>query len=142
MIKEETVQIEKRATKPNWRPASKVATLKARHGFTARWVNSDPGEIAAKKSEGWILMKPEDNLGDYQPLEDVNDGKAIFNGIRFRDMIAMMLPDDMKEAREEYMRRENANAKELILNKTDEEAKRNGVQIYAAKGHSGRIVID
>lgn len=139
MISEESVK----ATPPVWRPANKMAELKAKKGYTARWVNNDPANIAKKKAEGWIVMKPEDEIGTFSTsYKDVNDGKALGTGIVFRDSIAMMIPDELKAAREEFMRQENANAMSSILNKTDDKIKQTGASTYKPKGMSGRIVID
>lgn len=141
---EETVQDKpkKKATKPNWRPASMLGTLKARKGFTPRWVKADPANIAKKKAEGWIVMKPSDNIGEEIDQTDINDGKALHNGIRYRDHIAMMLPDETKKAREEYIREENKQQMAGILRDTDEQFAAKGVQTYKPKGQAGRIVID
>lgn len=132
----------RKATKPAWRPASKLATLKAKDGFTARWVSADPTEIARKKAEGWVIMKPRDNIGPAIDQIDVNDGKALHDGIRYRDMIAMMLPDDMKKAREEYHEEENRQAMAGILKETDGQLNKMGAQTFAPKGAPGRIVIE
>ena len=131
-----------KATKPEWRPSSRLATLKAKPGFTARWVDADPANVARKKAEGWLIMRPEDNVGP--PIEqiDVNDGKALHNGIRYRDMIAMMLPNDLKSAREEYYREEHKQAMAGILKETDQKLGNMGVQVTKPKGSPGRIVIE
>ena len=132
----------KKPTKPNWRPASNLATLKAKKGFTAYWASSDPANIARKKAEGWIVMKPEDNVGP--PIEqiDVNDGTALHDGIRYRDHIAMMLPDELKEAREDYHQEENRNQMAGVLRETDEKTQQMGVQTYKPQGQAGRVVIE
>ena len=132
----------KKATKPNWRPSSRLATLRAKPGYTARWVDADPAEIARKKAEGWIIMKPEDNVGPPIDQTDIKDGTALHDGIRYRDMIAMMLPNDLKEAREEYYRKENEQAMAGILKKSDGELENMGAQVYKPKGSPGRVVIE
>jgi len=54
----------------------------------------------------------------------------------------MMMPNDVKEARNEYLRAESDSARKQILREADEEFKRAGVQTYAPRGQSGRIVIE
>lgn len=132
----------RKATKPNWRPSSRLATLKAKSGYTARWVDADPANVARKKAEHWLVMKPEDNVGPPIDQTDVNDGKALHDGIRYRDMIAMMLPNDLKEAREEYYKEENRQQMAGILKDTDREAEQMGAQVYKPKGQTGRVVIE
>jgi hypothetical protein len=132
----------KKGTKPGWRPSSVLPQLKARDGFTARWCANDSGNIAKKLSEGWILMKPSDNRGVAIKSYDTPDSNSLASEIRFRDSIAMMIADEDKLSRQEYMREESKAATRQILQKTDEEFKRAGVQTYSAKGQSGRIVIE
>jgi len=132
----------KKGTKPGWRPSSVLPQLKARHGFTARWCANDSGNITKKLSEGWILMKPSDNVGIPIKSYDTPDSNSLATEIRFRDSIAMMIADEDKLARQEYMREESQAATRQILQKTDEEFKRSGVQTYSPKGQSGRIVIE
>lgn len=124
----------KKGTSPGWRPSSVLGTLKARPGFKARWVQNDPARIAKMKAEGWIVMKPTDNVGGFESLSE--------SEIVYRDTIGMMLPNDKAEARSEYYRQELKETTKSILSKSDQEFKRAGVQTYAPKGQAGRIVID
>ena len=87
-------------------------------------------------------MKPSDNKGGNLGLQDVNDGGSPANDIRYRDMIAMMLPDAVKKERDEYYRSENRRATDVILKKTDKDLKNMGVSTYRPNGQSGRIVIE
>lgn len=131
-----------KATKPGFKPASRLGHLIAPKGFTARWVRNDSDNIARKKAEGWIIMKPEQNKGTYVEIEDVNDTKPTSNQIRYRDLIGMMLPDDMVESRREYYKNETLQATKSILKKSDEGLKQLGATTYTPKGQSGRIVIE
>ena len=131
-----------KATKPGWRPASRLGVLKAPPGFTARWVSDDSANVAKKKAEGWIMMKPKDNLGTEITQQDVADTKGLGECIKYRDMVAMMLPDDLKEARDEFHREEVRSATRVILKDVDSQLGQKGVQTYKPKGMSGRIIID
>lgn len=132
----------KKGTKPGWRPSSTLPHLKAKPGFTARWVRNDSGNIAKKLSEGWILMKPDDNVGIPIRAYDTPDANPLATEIRYRDSIAMMITDEDKASRQEYIREENESATRQILKQTDEDLKRAGVTTYTPKGQSGRIVIE
>lgn len=132
----------RKVKKPGYRPASRLATLKARKGYTPRWVSADPAEIARKKAEGWIIMQPKDNIGPEIEQTDIKDGSALHAGIRYRDMIAMMLPDSIREDREEYYREENRQAMAGILRDTDQKLEQTGAQVYKPHGQPGRIVIE
>src|SRR5689334_13681340 len=83
----------KKGTKPGWRPSSVLPQLKARSGFTARWVRNEPGNISKKMAEGWVLMKPEDNVGIAIRAIDTPDANPLANEIRYRESIAMMIAD-------------------------------------------------
>lgn len=132
----------KKGTKPGWRPSSVLPQLKAKNGFSARWVRNDSGNISKKLAEGWILMRPEDNVGIAIKAYDTPDANSLASEIRYRDSIAMMIADEDKVAREEFMKQESRAATRQILRNTDEEFKRAGVQTYSPKGQSGRIVIE
>lgn|SRR3990167_5683376 len=129
-------------TAPGWRPAKRLGYLKAPSGYTARWVAADLDNVQRKKEEGWLIMKPSDNKGMNLDKQDVNDGGSPANDIRYRDMIAMMLPDEVKKEREEYYRQENRRATDVIFKKTDRDLKNIGVSTYTPKGQAGRIVIE
>lgn len=126
-----------KGTNPGWKPSSLLGTLKARAGFTARWVSHDPARIAKMRSEGWIIMKPSDNIGTY-----AQDEGSLSGELRYRDMVGMMLPDNLKKQRSEYYRKETDEATKSILRQTDGEMRQKGVSTYTPKGMPGRIVID
>ena len=132
----------KKGTRPGWKPASILPQLKARHGFTARWVRNDPGNIQRKMAEGWLLMKPEDNVGTPIIQAETPEANPLASEIRYRDSIAMMLPDEAKQDREEYYRNESRSVQQQVLSKSDEQFKSHGVTTYTPKGQAGRIVID
>lgn len=132
----------KRATKPGWNPSSMLGTLKAPAGYEARWVRNDPAAVAKKKAEGWIVMRPKDNTGTEIVQTDVADQKTIGDYIVYRDCIAMMLPLEMKAAREEYHRSEIVGTMKQILHDTDGEIGKLGGSTYKPKGMKGRIVIN
>ena len=132
----------KKATKPGWRPSSMLGTLKAPSGFTARWVRNDPASVAKKKAEGWIVMRPQDNKGTEIVQTDVADQKGSDSHIVYRDCIAMMLPDEMRLAREEYHRNEISNTMKVILHEADDGISKLGGRTYKPKNMPGRIVIN
>lgn len=136
-------QVKKSGTKPGFKPASRSPLLKAPNGFTARWVRADSSDIERKKAEGWLLMKPEDNKGVAFTAQDVSEEKALGNHIRYRGQVAMMIPDELKEARQEYYKGETSSKL-----KTGLETMKTGLAGMGGqyRGESpdgkGRIVID
>ena len=136
----EATKSKTKGTPPGWKPASQLPNLKAPPGFTAKW--SSPAKLTERMSEGWKLMKPEDNKGGEIVNIDVNDVGSLTGALRYRDLVAIMLPKELKQARDNWLRNENNEAMKCVLNKTDEELKKGGVETYTPKGHSGRIVIN
>lgn len=135
-------EIEKKTkgTPPTWKPSGQLPKLKAPPGFTAKW--SAMHKLTERLSEGWVIMKPDDNKGDKIINIDVNDVGSLTGALRYREMVAIMLPKEMKEARDAWHRNENKEAMRSILKETDEKFKEHGVETYAPSGQSGRIVIN
>jgi hypothetical protein len=135
----ETVKKTK-GTPPNWKPSGQLPNLKAPSGFTAKWCN--PAKLSERRSEGWQIMKPSDNKGAEIINIDVNDVGSLTGALRYRELVAIMLPKELKEARDNWLKNENLEATKTILKKTDKELAQHGVETYAPNGQSGRIVIE
>lgn len=131
-----------KGTRPGWKPAGQLPKLKAPQGWTAKWASCDPGKLSKLRAEGWEIMKPTDNKGQEILHIDVNDSGSITGELRYRDLVAVMLPKELKDARDEWLRDENKQAMSTILKDTDEKFQENGVETYRPGGQSGRIVIE
>ena len=139
-VHEEIVKTKKKGTPPGWRPASQLPRLKAPNGFTPKWASVN--KLTERMAEGWVIMKPEDNRGEKIVNIDVNDVGSLTGALRYRDLVAIMLPKELKEARDNWLRNENKEAMKGILRETDEKLKENGVETYTPKGYEGRVVIN
>lgn len=129
-----------KGTPPGWKPASQLPMLKARPGWTAKW--SNPAKLTERLSEGWKVMKPQDNEGDEIVNIDVNDVGSLTGALRYRDLVAIQLPNELKAQRDKWLRNENNEAMKGVLRDTDEKLKEGGVETYTPKGQAGRIVIN
>lgn len=136
----EISDVKKKGTPPGWKPAGQIPRLKAPPGFTAKWCN--PAKLSERRAEGWQIMKPTDNKGDEIINIDVNDTGSLTSALRYRELVAIMLPKELKEARDKWLKNENAESMKGILKNTKDEAKEHGVELYTPKGQSGKIVID
>lgn len=87
-------------------------------------------------------MKPEDHKGEPIINIDVNDVASISGALRYRDLVGIMLPQEMKQARDEWLKKENDEAMRGILRETDNKMQNMGVQTYTPEGQAGRIVIE
>lgn len=129
-------------TPVGWKPSSVLPNLVARKGFSAKWMRNDAGHIAAKQEEGWIIMKPNDNVGTVIRQDYISEANSLGTEIRFRDMIAMMLPDDLKNARANHYKQEFKAATAQPLRETDSALKKGNVRTYTPSGMAGRIIIE
>lgn len=130
----------KKGTRPGWRPAGQLPKLKAPPGYTAKWAN--PDKLDRLRAEGWELMKPNQNRGQEILQIDVNDAGPLTGALRYRELVAIMLPNELKAERDEWVRQENREAVKHILKDADEKFQEKGVQTYAPTGQAGRIVIE
>ncbi len=140
MSDQEEVIVKKKGTPPGWRPAGQLPKLKAPPGFVAKW--SSVAKLTERMAEGYKIMTPEDNRGEKIINIDVNDVGSLTGALRYRDLVAVMLPKELKEARDKWLRNENKEAQRGILRETDEKLKEGGVETYAPSGQSGRVVIN
>lgn len=136
----EVVKSKTKGTPPGWKPSSQLPRLKAPPGWTQKW--SSPAKLTERLSEGWKIMKPSDNHGEEVVNIDVNDVGSLTGALRYRDLVAIMLPVALKEARDNWLKNENKESMKGILKDTDEKLKENGVETYVPKGQSGRIIIN
>lgn len=137
---EQEVKVKTKGTRPGWKPSSQLPGLKAKAGYIAKWCN--PSKLTERRAEGWEIMTPEDNIGNEIVNTDVNDVGSLTGALRYRDLVAIMLPKELKLARDEYIRSENEHALKGVLNKTDAELTKGGVETYTPKGHQGKVVIN
>lgn len=137
---EPTPEPKKKGTRPGWKPAGQLPKLKAPPGFTAKWAN--PEKLSKLRAEGWVVMKPSDNRGEKILQVDVNDSSSLTGELRYRDLVAIMLPQELKEARDEWVKSENRVAMSSILKQTDEQLKDMGVETYKPDDQAGRVVIE
>ncbi len=137
---EQEVIAKKKGTPPGWRPASQLPHLKAPAGFVAKWC--DPAKLTDRRSEGWQIMKPSDNKGEEILNLDVNDVGSLTGALRYRDLVAIMLPKELKQARDEYIRNENKQAMNGVLRQTEAQLSNGGVETYTPKGQEGKVVIN
>lgn len=137
---DQVVTSKKKGTPPGWKPSSQLPKLRAPSGYTPKW--SSVAKLTERMSEGWKIMKPEDNRGEEIINMDVNDVGSLTGALRYRDLVAIMLPKELKEARDKWHRDQNKEAMKGVLRETDEKLKEGGVETYTPSGQSGRIVIN
>jgi len=137
---EEVSKSKKKGTPPGWKPAGQLPKLKAPPGFIPKW--SAVHKLTERKAEGWIVMKEKDNHGEPIVTMDVNDVGSLTDALRYRDLVAIMLPKALKQERDEWHKSENREAMKGVLKEADTKLKEGGVETYTPKGQSGRVIIN
>lgn len=115
----------KKGQKVAFVPASRLPKLKAPEGYVPAWKANTPENIRRLQIEGWEIAnrlehKMDIEMGNY--YRKIND-KPVSNKettIVHNEMIAMLLPVEMAEARKEYYREESSNLLKTKLRPEDE----------------------
>lgn len=101
----------KKGNKPSWKPASRLGFLTVPKGYTPRWCSGDEANIQKKMAEGWVpVNKTTVPSGEHVRSHNerqVNDSDNLSGVVRYREMVGMMLPNELKEARDEFHKEEN-----------------------------------
>lgn len=99
----------KKGKKAQFRPASKLGYFNAPDGYVGRWVNAgDQGNMMRKQAEGWEVvnmatMPGFQHINEIIRHKEVTESGGLGNGVlRHNEMIAMILPNEMKESRDQY----------------------------------------
>lgn len=103
--------VKKKGQPVNFKPASRVPKLEAPDGFRVAWKHNTPENIRRLQYEGWEVANRIEHhmdvqMGDYyKKLNDrpINEAES---SITHNELIAMLIPDDVAEARKEYYRNE------------------------------------
>lgn len=106
----------KKGARPTWKPAGQIGYLNVPSTHKGRWVNaSDEINLARKQEEGWEYVNktnfPEvarftDEKKRVVGKDHIGDGGQLGGPVRYREMVGMMLSNDLVEARTEYYRKE------------------------------------
>ena len=91
--------------KVSWAPARMLDLANKLAGFRYRWVDTDVANVRKKLAEGWQFVNRETG----HPVEHLDPGlmhggQAPDSSVRYRDVVAMALPEEMGQARDEYFR--------------------------------------
>lgn len=135
---EEAVPAPKKG-KRSWAPAQKLSLVNKQPGFRHRWCDNDPQNIEKKQAEGWVFVDPNQGVkADHEFPEHVSDGKPLTSTKTYRELVAMALPEDLAEARDEYheelTRKQTAGLKHRLETDLGDEARKDGASGAAAHG--------
>lgn len=103
---------EKKKGQPvNFKPASRIPKLDAPEGFRVAWKHNTPENVRRCQYEGWEIANRIDHnmdvqMGDYYKKINDKPVSETSSNITHNELIAMLIPDEMAEARKEYYRNE------------------------------------
>jgi hypothetical protein len=97
---------EARKRKVTWRPSSSLPDPKAEKGYRFRWVRtgsagtSDAANVSARLREGYEPI----NASDYPEFKLIQDERSRFpDKVEVGGLLLCKIPEEIAEAREEYM---------------------------------------
>lgn len=103
-------RVVKSGKRPSWKPASRLGELSVPEGYNGRWCSNDEANIQKKLAEGWVFVN-KTNFPQTEHKEsgnaDVVDSVGVQGGVTYREMVGMMLPAELVEARTEYYKERN-----------------------------------
>ena len=125
----------KRKSRASWKPAN-VFEIPERFkdpNFTYRGVNwQRAGRVLQKQNEGWIIDKEITKKMQDEGLLDLptlDDGAPQDGTLRFRELVVMRLPMELKEARKKYYQEANP-LRQKIQEENDDLAHKTGGRSY------------
>jgi len=95
----------------NFRPARRLPEVNAPDGFVAAWKENSPENVRKCLQEGWevanrIDHKMDVDMGDYYKKLNDSPTDEKHSTIEHNELICMLLPEEVAEARREYYREE------------------------------------
>jgi hypothetical protein len=115
-------EVKKKGSKPReFKFASDMGKLEVPEGYVGRWCSKEEKNLMKKEAEGWeyvnktncpsAIRREELGLGS-----QVKDGSNMGGALQYREMVAMMLPEDLAESRREQIKHKTEmNTKAKIL---------------------------
>ncbi len=98
----------KKKGKPSWRPQRGLVLTGVPDGYRPRWVLNDQLNIERKLDQGWeFISRAKGDKAEHSPQEWVGDGKPLDSMRRYREFVAMALPEELGQARDEYHQEQN-----------------------------------
>jgi len=87
-----------------WKPAQLLSVRDKTPGFRYRWCDKDMDNIRRKEEEGWIKVSSTTSLkGEHdRPVNTVDGAPLCRDGVDYREVILMALPEERGLARDEY----------------------------------------
>lgn len=107
IVEDKKLAEKKKGQKVAFIPARRVPKIDAPEGFVASWKHNTPENVRRLQLEGWQVAnrmehKMDLDMGDYYRKMNDKPVSEQESTIIHNEMICMVLPEDMAEARREY----------------------------------------
>lgn len=128
--------VEKKKGQPvTFKPARRLPEIEAPEGFTVAWKSNTPENVRRLQYEGWeVANRIEHNMdvkmGNYYKKLNDKPASEAESTIVHNELIAMLLPNEMAEARREYHRQETEKQTRAKL-KPEENSQNAGLAKFA-----------
>lgn len=108
---DKTTVEKKKGQKVEFKPARRLPELKGPEGFRVAWKNNTPENVRRLQYEGWVVANRIEHemdieMGNYYKKLNDKPLSRTESTIVHNELIAMLLPEEMALAREEYHRSE------------------------------------
>ncbi len=95
----------KKKGRSSWKPASMLTVVDKPEGYRTRWVSKDSLNMQRKKAEGWLMANEINGTeATHEHPDKMGDGRPLTSVKEYRDMVLMVLPEEIAKERDEYFR--------------------------------------
>lgn len=121
---EKTTVEKKKGQSVGYVPARRLPKIDAPDGYRPAWKHNTPENVRRYLQEGWIVANRLEhgmdvNMGDYYRKINDKPVSEAESTITHNEMICMLLPEEMAQAREEYYRKETEDQTRAKLRPED-----------------------
>lgn len=102
----------KKGSTRGFKPGNALGMVKVPKGYTPRWCDADQANINKKLQEGWVFVNKTTSGSagherrDGKEENSTIDGHDLSTVVKYRELVAMMMPDDLVQSRRDYYHNE------------------------------------
>lgn len=117
--------------KPVWKPASAMEVINKEPGYRYRWANKTADNLSKKELEGWETVNGLQADGSrHMDSGRIDDGKPMTSISERHDCLLMRMPEELGEARDEYMRHKTEQRTRALTAHLKEAAREEGTAMH------------
>lgn len=118
----------------SWQPSNLGDVIEKEQGFRYRRVRKDDENIAKKLEEGWEYVNGINGQKTQaiHPSSRPDEPHKLTSSVEGRDWVAMRLPEDVAEARDEYHNSKVSRLERRLYQDTKKELGKEGAQVHGS----------